>query len=103
MSRALSALILILLVFIFPALLQAQQTSGTKDQTKEASKPKTEAKRVQADSVTINLPEGITKDQADAILNELRQIRQLLEKQDAQLQHVLAPSVVAPATPERVQ
>jgi protein-disulfide isomerase len=44
--------------------------------------------------VTINMPEGMTKDQADAILNELRQIRQLLEKQ----QNLGAP-VAAQAAP----
>jgi len=38
-------------------------------------------KSVKADSVTINMPEGMTRDQADAILNELRQIHQLLQQQ----------------------
>jgi len=36
---------------------------------------------VKAESVTINLPEGISKDQADEILKELKAIHQLLERQ----------------------
>ena len=38
---------------------------GTPSKTAETSKS------VKAESVTINMPEGMTKDQADAILNEL--------------------------------
>src|SRR5215472_190748 len=38
-------------------------------------------KSVKAESVTINMPEGMTKDQADAILNELKGIHQLLLNQ----------------------
>jgi protein-disulfide isomerase len=36
------------------------------------------SKTVKAESVTINMPEGMTHDQADAILNELKAIHQLL-------------------------
>jgi protein-disulfide isomerase len=39
------------------------------------------AKTVKAEAVTINMPEGMTHDQADAILNELRAIHQLLVAQ----------------------
>ena len=39
------------------------------------------ARQVQAGPVTINMPEGITKDQADEILKELKAIHQLLERQ----------------------
>jgi protein-disulfide isomerase len=42
------------------------------------SKPAETPKSVKAESVTINMPEGMTKDQADAILNELKAIHQLL-------------------------
>jgi protein-disulfide isomerase len=57
-----------------------------------------------AQSVTINMPEGMTKDQADAVLTELRQIRQLLEKQQAQFARGLpAQPSAAPAAPENVQ
>ena len=44
--------------------------------------------------------EGITGEQADAILNELRQIRLLLEKQRTTAPQAVAPS---PSTPERVR
>jgi protein-disulfide isomerase len=46
---------------------------------------------------------GISQEQADSILSELRQIRQLLEKQQAQLTRVLAPRSAAPAPPDKVQ
>jgi hypothetical protein len=38
-------------------------------------------------------PGGIDKEQADAIISELKQIRQLLEKQQAQLAHLMAPQL----------
>jgi protein-disulfide isomerase len=44
--------------------------------------------------------DAITKEQADAIVSELRLIRQLLEKQQAQLTAAMAPK---PAPPEKVQ
>jgi len=58
---------------------------------------------VKAESVTINMPEGMNKDQADAILGELKQIRQLLEKEQAQLAKAAVPQPAAPAPPEKVQ
>lgn len=64
---------------------------------KKAAEP---AKSISSGPVTINLPEGMTKDQADAILNELRQIRQLLERQNGT--QAAAPSA-APAVPEKVE
>jgi protein-disulfide isomerase len=49
-------------------------------------------------------PEAITKEQADAIVGELKQIRQLLEKQQTQLAAAMAPRPAAsPAPPEKVQ
>jgi protein-disulfide isomerase len=72
----------------------------------EAAKPKpapavkspTEApsKTVKADSVTINMPEGMTRDQADAILTELKAIHQLLLNQQATAKAATA-AVPAPA------
>ena len=47
-------------------------------QNTQPSSPKSQVK---ADSVTINMPEGISRDQADEILKELKAIHQLLEKQ----------------------
>ncbi len=50
-------------------------------------------------------PDAVTREQADEIVNELRQIRQLLEKQEAQLTRALAQQrpTPSPATPQRVQ
>ena len=46
----------------------------------------------------------ITREQADAIVSELKQIRELLEKQEAQLARALVQrSAAAPALPQRVQ
>ena len=61
-------------------VLMASVLSAQSPPPKSDSAP---SKSVKADSVTINMPEGMTKDQADAILNELRQIRQLLQNQQA--------------------
>jgi hypothetical protein len=57
-----------------------------------------------AGSVATRASEGMTKDQADALLAELKQIRQLLEKQQLQLVAAMAPKPAAePAPPEKVQ
>ena len=47
-------------------------------------------------------PGAINKEQADAIISELKQIRQLLEKQQVQLARLTAPQP-ADAPPQRVQ
>jgi protein-disulfide isomerase len=48
--------------------------------------------------------DAITQQQADAIVSELKLIRQLLEKQQTQLAAAIAPRpAVAPAPPEKVQ
>src|SRR5580700_9281853 len=47
----------------------------------KAEKTSAPAKTVKAAAVTINMPEGMTRDQAYAILNELRAIHQLLVAQ----------------------
>lgn len=59
-------------------------------------------KSVQAGAVTINMPEGMTRDQADAILNELRQIHQLLANQQAAAAQP-KPVVAAAAPPDKVK
>ena len=69
-------------------------------QESSAPKPSKPRKSLKAGSVTINMPEGMTKEQADAILNELRQIRLLLEKQ--QQQAWPTPTATA-APPENVK
>lgn len=53
------------------------------------------SKSVKAESVTINMPEGMTRDQADAILNELKSIHQLLQNAPA----TRAAAAAAPAPP----
>jgi protein-disulfide isomerase len=48
--------------------------------------------------------DAITKEQADAIVGELKQIMQLLEKQQVQLARAMPPQpAAAPAPPEKVQ
>jgi protein-disulfide isomerase len=59
-----------------------------------------ELKSVKAESVTINMPEGMTRDQADAILNELKSIHQLLLNPPA-TRAAAAPA--APAPNEKVK
>lgn len=44
-------------------------------------KPAAASRTVKADAVTINMPEGMTHDQADEILTELKAIHQLLQAQ----------------------
>ena len=59
-------------------------------------------KSVKADTVTINLPEGMTKEQGDAILNELKAIHQLLLSQQNSANAKNAAAASAPAS-EKVQ
>src|SRR6267143_2188626 len=62
------------------------------------------AEREAAARAVATKSDAITKDQADAIVGELKQIRQLLEKEQAQLARVMAPQpAAAPAPPEKVQ
>ena len=56
-------------------------TAAAFSQQAEPAKPAPASESVKAESVTINMPEGMTRDQADAILNELKQIHQLLANQ----------------------
>src|SRR5208337_368847 len=65
--------------------------------SQQAAKTKTAgtSKSVKAESVTINMPEGMTKDQADAILNELKAIHQLLLNPPS----TRASAAPVPATP----
>ena len=48
----------------------------------QTAQPRPEkSQQVKADAVTINMPEGMSKEQADDILKELKAIHQLLERQ----------------------
>ena len=62
-------------------------------QQADQGNPGNASKSVKAESVTINMPEGMTREQADAILNELKQIHQLLQNQ----QTAAAGAKAAPA------
>lgn len=61
-----------------PSTQSAAPTKAAPPASAAAVKSNTASKAVKAESVTINMPEGMTKDQADAILNELKAIHQLL-------------------------
>src|SRR2546422_8716545 len=76
------------------ALLLLSVPVAASAQERSAPKPSQPPKSVKAGSVTA--PEGITKDQADAILNELRQIRLLLEKQQQQAWPTPTPTAGLP-------
>lgn len=87
--------VVLALILFAPALFG--QVPAAADANAARAKSAAPTKRVKAGSVTINMPEGMTKDQADAILNELRQIRQLLEKQQP------SAAAQAPAPPAAAQ
>ena len=83
-----------------PAVPSKAASATTSAQTSKTETKKTSAatKTVKAESVTINMPEGITRDQADAILNELKAIHQLLVAQ-APAKAAAAPANTPTATP----
>lgn len=58
------------LLLLLPAAAQTSKSASGKS-----------SQQVQAGSVTINMPEGMTRDQADEMLKELKAIHQLLEQQ----------------------
>jgi protein-disulfide isomerase len=62
--------------------------------------PGASSKTVKAESVTINMPEGMTRDQADAMLTELKAIHQLLQNKPAAVAAGPAPG---PAVNEKVK
>ena len=68
---------------IFPIRIAAVIVAGLAiTAAAQTTQPRSEkSQQVKADAVTINMPEGITKDQADDILKELKAIHQLLERQ----------------------
>jgi protein-disulfide isomerase len=70
-------------------------------QTAKKESATTAPKAVKAESVTINMPEGMTKDQADAILSELKAIHQLLQSQ--QNTRAAAAPAAAPAPSDKVK
>src|SRR5258708_5118320 len=67
-------------VFVILTGLSISAFAQTAQPHSEKSQP------VKAESVTINMPEGMSKDQADEMLNELKAIHQLLERQQTGVQ-----------------
>ncbi len=67
--------------FVFGASVLGAQSIGA--QSNGPAKSKSASESVKAESVTINMPEGMTKDQADEMLKELKAIHQLLDRQVA--------------------
>ncbi len=61
------------------------------EKTEKAEKTTAATKVVKADAVTINMPESMTHDQADAILTELKSIHQLLQTQASKAAAAPAP------------
>lgn len=65
--------------FLMLIAISTGLTTTSFTQTAQPSNAKPE--QVKAESVTINMPEGMSKGQADEILKELKAIHQLLERQ----------------------
>jgi protein-disulfide isomerase len=78
-----------------PSTQSAAPTKAAPPAGAAAVKSNTASKSVKAESVTINMPEGMTKDQADAILNELKAIHQLLLNPPATRAAAAAPAPAA--------
>lgn len=85
-------------IWIWVGLGFMLSTSLLGAQSGAPAKSASDSKSVKAESVTINMPEGMTRDQADAILNELRQIHQLLQNQQGAVAQP-KPAVAQAATP----
>jgi protein-disulfide isomerase len=68
-------------------------TAMTTPVAAQAARPNTKgAPRVRTESVAVKMPEGMTRDQADEILKELKAIHQLLDHQRAMPDHISPPS-----------
>lgn len=91
--------LLTMVAFIASATLASAQDTAKRESYERG------AKCLTADhDAAVAKPDAITKEQADAIVSELKQIRQLLEKQQTQLTRAMAPQpAAAPALPEKVQ
>lgn len=91
-------LLLTALLFTNWATIASAQDSATRESYERG------AKCLTAEHDAAGKSDVITKEQADAMVSELKQIRQLLEKQQTQLAQAMAPRPIAPpAPPEKVQ
>jgi protein-disulfide isomerase len=96
-NKLLATVILVVTIGIAMPTVMAQETPK-----REAFPPG--AKCLTAEHEAGTKSDAITKEQADAIVGELKQIRQLLEKQQTQLARAMVPQpAAAPAPPEKVQ
>jgi len=88
---------LTVLLFLAWATLASAQDKAKHESYERGAKCLTAEQEAAAKS------DAMTKEQADAIVAELKQIRQLIEKQQAQLARAVPPTPAAPAPPEKVQ
>src|SRR6266404_4289192 len=95
--------LLCLSVLMLSVSAGAQQSGATKNGIANHADSSAPTKGVQPSSTTSKMSEVMSKDQADAMLRELRQIRRLLEKQQAQLAVLLAPPSTDTTPSENVQ
>jgi protein-disulfide isomerase len=94
--------LLTVLLFLACATLSSAQDNAKHESYERGAKCLT-AEHEAAAKAEPAKTDAITKEQADAIVAELKQIRQLLEKQQAQFARAVPPTPAAPAPPEKVQ
>jgi protein-disulfide isomerase len=95
MRRSIKAMTVVLSVLVLAiAAFVVRQGSATKPQAKNNS---------DSGQVTANAPNSMTRDQAEAMLAELRQIRELLERQKPDPAHASASPIDWSPEPRRVQ
>ncbi len=95
LAKRLTQSFLMIFVLSHPYIAAGQNPPDTKSTARQ------EQAKTQPD--TSSTPQGISKEQADAILNELRQIRLLLEKQQMLLARGVASQPYTPPPPQKVQ
>lgn len=81
----------------------APASPATAAKTEKTERTSSSSKVVKADSITINMPEGMTRDQADAILNELKEIHQLLQNQQTAAAQAKPAAAQAAAPSDKVK
>lgn len=94
-AKLLRQTLLMILALSYPIISAAQNPPDTKSTARK--------EQTKAQPSTSSASDGISKEQADAILGELRQIRQLLERQQMQFARGVGPQPFAPPSPQRVQ
>jgi len=103
--------LLALLCSLMAGAQNASSKSNEKAATAKAAPPAhaSTSRTAKAEAVTADKPDGMTKEQGDAILNELRAIHQLLVAQGPLHAETPAPApvqpqvMVGPAPPDKVQ